>query len=116
MHPGIALKNRPHWIPRRQFFASLTYLVFTPVPFARDRINAGATGNLIRESEVVHDVEHTSEDGVLAIALNDALLVAVGYLDCLVCRRQGCADPGALSPGREHRCQGPPAATQESPG
>src|SRR5512134_3004206 len=103
MHFGITLKNRPPRVPCLKFFAPLTHLVFTPVPLACDRIDPRATGNLSWEFQVVYDVEHTSKDGVLAIALNDALLVAVGHLDCFVCREQRRSDPGALGPGREYR-------------
>src|SRR5215510_10694249 len=110
MHFGITLENRPHRVPCRQFFASLTDFIFTPLPLACDRIDAGATGNLIGESEVIHDVEHPREDSILSVTLNDALLIAFGNLHCLVCGEQRCAEPGALAPGCEHRGQSPLAA------
>src|SRR5215510_10875970 len=84
------------------------------MPLAGNLIDQGPSGDSRGKPHGVHDVPDLGVHRVLAIALDDALLVSVRDLDCLVRREERRADPGALATCRQHGSEGPPAG--DAPG
>src|SRR5262245_17788633 len=99
MHLGVSLEGRPERSLCSQLLPPLSYCFFTSMPLSGDPVDTGATCDFIREAQIVHDVEYPGEDGVLAIALDDAFLVTVGNLDGFVRGKQPRTEPGAFGPG-----------------